>query len=76
MFVFSKGKPKTVNLICDKPNKYAGLTSWGDRTYYKKNGEQVIANIKPIPDYSARNNIWKFSTGVDNNKGKHPAIFP
>lgn len=24
MFVFSKSAPKTVNLICDKPNKWAG----------------------------------------------------
>lgn len=29
MFVFSKGKPKTVNLICDKKNKWGGVETWG-----------------------------------------------
>ena len=29
MFVFCKGKIKTGNLICDKPNKWAGHTNWG-----------------------------------------------
>src|SRR5579872_5709282 len=28
MFVFSKGRPKTVNLLCDKPNKWAGTSNW------------------------------------------------
>ena len=27
MFVLSKGKPKTVNILMDKPNKWAGVTS-------------------------------------------------
>jgi site-specific DNA-methyltransferase (adenine-specific) len=31
MFVFSKGKPKTHKLICDKPNKWTGWGSFNDR---------------------------------------------
>ena len=27
-FILSKGKPKTVNLLCDKKNKWAGHQSW------------------------------------------------
>lgn len=39
MFIFSKGKPKTVNLICDKKNKWGGCTSWGKSNYRGRNGE-------------------------------------
>lgn len=77
MFVLSKGKPKTCNLICDKPNKWAGHTNWGNNTKYTKDGELVKTNnIKPIPDFSPRNNIWKYTVGFNVNKGKHPAVFP
>lgn len=62
MFVLSKGKPKTVNLICDKPNKWAG---WKDFSGKLKN---------PVPEYSPRTNIWKFVTSF--NGVKHPAPFP
>jgi hypothetical protein len=39
MFVFCKDKIKNVNLICDKPNKWAGHTNWGKNTTRLKNGE-------------------------------------
>lgn len=77
MFVFSKGKPKTANLICDKPNKYAGWTNWGNNTNYNKDGELIPTNnIKPVPEFSPRNNIWKYTVGFNINEGKHPAVFP
>ena len=77
MFVFSKGKPKTAHLICDKPNKYAGWTNWGNNTNYNKDGELVLTNnIKPVPEFSPRNNIWKYTVGFNINEGKHPAVFP
>ena len=77
MFVFSKGKPKTVHLICDKPNKYAGWTNWGNNTNYNKDGELIPTNnIKPVPEFSPRNNIWKYTVGFNINEGKHPAVFP
>lgn len=76
MFVFSKGKPKTHNLICDKKNKWAGHTNWGNNTQYNKKGELVKTNnIKPIQEFSARNNIWKYTVGF-NGKTGHPAVFP
>jgi len=62
MFVFSKGKPKTANLICDKPNKWAGHKDFSGKL---KN---------PVPDFSPRNNIWRFVTSF--NGVKHPAPFP
>lgn len=77
MFVFVKGKIKTGNLICDKPNKYAGCVNWGSNTQYNKNGELIKAkDIKPVPDFSPRNNIWKYTVGFNFNVGKHPAVFP
>lgn len=62
MFILSKGKPKTVNLIWDKPNKYAGHKDFSGKLK------------KPVPDYSPRNNIWRYVTSF--NKVTHPAPFP
>lgn len=61
MFVFSKGKPKA-KLICDKPNKWAGHKDFSGKL---KN---------PVPEFSPRNNIWKYTTSF--NGVKHPAPFP
>lgn len=77
MFVFSKGKPKTSHLICDKENKWKNFTNWGKNTNYNKNGELIQTNdIKPVPEFSPRNNIWKYTVGFNINEGKHPAVFP
>jgi site-specific DNA-methyltransferase (adenine-specific) len=82
MFVFCKDKIKTANLICDKPNKWAGHTNWGKNTNRLKNGElQETSDIKPVPDFSPRNNIWKYNIGKgfnssDKESHEHPAIFP
>jgi DNA modification methylase len=61
MFVFSKGKPEA-QLICDKPNKWAGFKDFSGKL---KN---------PVPDFSPRNNIWRYVTSF--NGVKHPAPFP
>lgn len=61
MFVFAKGRVLK-QLICDKPNKWAGHKDFGGKL---KN---------PVPDFSPRNNIWKYTTSF--NGVKHPAPFP
>ena len=61
MIVFAKGKPLS-QLICDKPNKWAGFKDFSGK----------IKN--PVPDFSPRNNIWKYITSF--NGVKHPAPFP
>jgi site-specific DNA-methyltransferase (adenine-specific) len=61
MFVFAKGKVPN-HLICDKPNKWAGFKDFSGKL---KN---------PVPEFSPRNNIWKYTTSF--NKVKHPAPFP
>jgi site-specific DNA-methyltransferase (adenine-specific) len=83
MFVFSKGgPPKTAHLICDKPNKWAGHTNWGKNTQRGTDGELVeTGDIKPVPDFSPRNNIWQYVVGKgfnssDKESHTHPAIFP
>lgn len=62
MFVFSKGKIQA-NLIADKANKWAGHKDFSGKL---KN---------PVPKFSPRNNIWKYSTSF-NDKTNHPAVFP
>ena len=82
MFVFCKGNITKANLICDKPNKWAGHTNWGKNTNRLKNGNlQETTDIKPVPDFSPRNNIWHYNIGngfnsSDKESHNHPAIFP
>jgi site-specific DNA-methyltransferase (adenine-specific) len=82
MFVFSKGKPKTANLICDKPNRWAGHSNWGKNTHRNKDGELINTEpIKTVPDFSPRNNIWTYVVGggygtKDKIAYQHPATFP
>lgn len=82
MFVFSKdAPPKTANLICDKRNKWAGWTNWGKQTKRKKDKLVVVKDINPVPEFSPRNNIWKYNVGggfghKDASAHEHPATFP
>jgi DNA modification methylase len=82
MFVLSKdAKPKTAHMICDKPNKWAGQTSFGAASFRNAKGELVKRDLKPIPDFSPRNNIWRYANGKgfttkDDYAYEHPAMFP
>lgn len=80
MFVFSKGKPKTVNLLKDRKNTYGGTKS-GVVTKREKDGSLTVKEKKLINEYGVRTNIWAYAVG--NNKSttdkiafQHPAIFP
>lgn len=80
MFIFSKGKPKTINLLKDRKNKYGGTYS-GVVTKREQDGTLTTKTKKLINDYGVRTNIWSYAVG--NNKSttdkiafKHPAIFP
>jgi len=81
MFVFSKGKPATVNLLQDKPNKWAGATTFGNVTRREKDGALTPKGKKTINDFGVRTNIWKYNNGKgfttkDEIAHGHPAIFP
>ena len=77
MFVLSKGKPKTHNLIQDKKNKWAGTQVHG--TERQVNGltkkMSVFQKRKQIKEFGNRLNIWELSP-VKNNTTNHPAPFP
>lgn len=78
MFVFVKGKiRKDIKLIADKRNKWAGWTNWGQHTQYDAEGNlNKVTNIKPIPEFSLRTNIWKYSVSFNDKIVRHPAVFP
>jgi site-specific DNA-methyltransferase (adenine-specific) len=78
MFVFVKGKIREdITLIADKRNKWAGWTNWGQHSQYDAEGNlSKTSNIKPIAEFSLRNNIWKYSVSFNDKIVKHPAVFP
>lgn len=80
MFIFSKGKPKTVNLLKDRPNKWHSTemkfsTRESDGSIKRKKKKQKIEA------YGVRNNIWEYNVGFKHTTGdeiakKHPALMP
>ena len=58
MFILSKGKPKTTNLISDRQNKYGGTTTWGDKTQREVDGTLTNKGKRQIADYGVRFNVW------------------
>lgn len=81
MFVLSKGRPKTVNILQDKPNKWAGATTYGEITRREKDGTLTNKGRKVVNEYGTRTNIWKYANGKgfstkDQIAYEHPAIFP
>ena len=82
-FILSKGRPKTINLIQDKKNKWAGITSWGNATSRNKDGTTNDPNRKSnaIKEWGVRTNIWRIknSGGFGQSSKasyKHPATMP
>jgi len=73
MFVFSKGIPKTINIIRDRENLRAGKINKNPARLgvdgNMKKQREVIAE-----KYGRRLNIWKY--GHDGSKTGHPAVFP
>lgn len=81
MFVFSKGKPKTVNLLCDRKNRFP--TRWGGgRKVRNKDGSWSYRKNYEAKEYGRRFNIWQYNNGgqgyghSDSWAHKHPATFP
>lgn len=81
MFVMSKGKPKSVNLLKDKKNSCAGMSTFGDITRREKDGNLTNKGKKVINEFGIRTNIWRYNNGKgfsskDKIAYEHPAIFP
>jgi site-specific DNA-methyltransferase (adenine-specific) len=75
MFILSKGKPKTTNLIKDRKNKHGGTIIHG--TQRQKDGSLIphSRNGFKIKEYGNRFNVWKINS-EKANKTNHPAVFP
>jgi DNA modification methylase len=72
MFIFSKGKPRSMNFIEDKPNTSGGRVQKKDSVINKgmqKTGEGTFIR----KDIGRRTNIWRMAIG---KKTGHPASFP
>lgn len=79
MFVFSKGKPKTTNLIADRKNKYQ--TKRKTSSFRQKDGSIKKKVVKDTPEFGIRYNIWQCPNGyMQSTKDKfafsHSAMFP
>lgn len=83
VFILSRGTPRVGNLICDKPNRWAGTTNFASQKSDRNKDDVLVPKkkFKPIPDFSPRNNAWRYVTGkgfsgTDDIAYKHPAVFP
>lgn len=77
MFILSKGKPKTYNLICDRKNRFR---RWGKTVQVREqDGSQTVRQTTPFREYGRRYNIWRYVAGLASTDAKvfnHPAVFP
>ena len=76
MFVLSKGKPKTLNLIADRKNISFGRKVTGTERNPDGSTKKMACFGQDIKKFGIRWNIWKCSTNKGNVKIKHPAMFP
>ena len=74
MFVFSKGKPKTINVIKDRVNKLAGgKCAWSERQRNGGTTKNKKRNI--VAMHGPRTNIWTMSN-INKEQNSHPAKMP
>jgi site-specific DNA-methyltransferase (adenine-specific) len=73
VFVFSKGKPKAMNFIEDKPNTAGGRVQKKDAVINKGNQTDGVGTFIR-KDVGRRTNVWRVPIGI--NHTNHPAIFP
>lgn len=78
MFVFSKGKIKTHNLIYDRENKISGqkVIASADRVHYNADNSRKYREVQ-TQKMGRRFNIWKYNQKSHDEFAKqHPAPFP
>lgn len=76
MFILSKGKPKSINQIADKRNKWANTKVHGTLRQQDGTTKETLGKGKRmIKEFGVRFNLWKIhNAGKAGNK--HPATFP
>ena len=77
MFILSKGSPKHVHIIKDKPNKRSGVMQHGairqkDGSMRKTTGYGKLR----VAEFGRRHNVWDISPCLSPNERLHPAPFP
>ena len=73
MFIFSKGKPSSLNLIRDRKNVRSGSESMSKQGL-SANGIKSKRIKREMNEYGKRKNIWEY--GVGGGDTGHPAPFP
>ena len=77
MFVFSKGVPKTANMIKDRENVWIET---GRKLLYRDRDELKRSSmLKGYGKFGKRTNVWKYNVAGGHNSNiayEHPAIFP
>ena len=74
MFVWSKGKPLTTNLIKDRKNKHSGSTISGKGRQPDGSTRIFSGQGRKIKEYGVRWNVWRITPQKSNRV--HPAMFP
>lgn len=80
-YVLTKGRPTTVNLLCDKPNKNAGKMK---RMWHRRSPDGTMRRgylPQPIAPFGRRSTVWEYETGFNmTTKNReafaHPALMP
>jgi DNA modification methylase len=80
-FLLTKGRPNTVNLLRDKPNKCAGMMKW---SWHRRRSDGSMRRgywASPIAPFGYRSNVWEYATGYhgttpDKEAFAHPALMP
>ena len=75
MFVFSKGKPKSMNFICDHKTTSGGRVQKRDICINKGTQKDGVGTFIRN-DFSRRPNIWRITIGKNKETCGHPAPFP
>lgn len=79
--VLSKGKPRTVRLLKDSPNKNVGKLKTLYRRGWDGRLERAGSGSHPVGRWSARGNVWVYPRGFnqsskDRRDFAHPALMP
>ena len=75
VFIFSKGKPKTMNFICDHKTTAGGRVQKKDSCINKGKQQDGVGTFIRN-EYSRRTNIWRIPIGKNKETQGHPAPFP
>lgn len=76
MFVFSKGKPNTTNMLKDRKNGCAGAAISGrERKIDGKTKPRSGIGKRVVKDMGVRFNIWRY-VQQESIRSEHPAVFP